>query len=80
MKTLLFAFMLLASLQSNGQKLKSDTTSWGSIYWSVPNEASGHKLLNVNWSTSASMFISSDELCRYKSDTLYIKQIGRAHV
>lgn len=31
MKQLLFAFMLLASLQSNGQRY--DTTIWGSFYY-----------------------------------------------
>ncbi len=32
MKTLLICLMLLAGIKSNGQQLKADTTSWGSIY------------------------------------------------
>lgn len=32
-KLILSVFMLLAVSKSNGQKLKADTTSWGSIYY-----------------------------------------------
>lgn len=70
MKTLLFAFMLLASLQSNGQK--KDTMDERSKYWSVlDNSAKRNKPI---FSSSGDMLISSLSVYQYKSDTLYIKR------